>query len=113
MTVNYKGEDTHKSFLGGLVTLTAVLFIFVFFVNGMRRMLDRDNPEQASFFLPVSRSVDDSLSIPELNGQMYIGLRQREEKEIPGSYDEKIIAFDNQYINGKIDYFDNEKLVGR
>ena len=44
---------------------------------------------------------------------MYIGLRQREEKEIPGSYDEKIIAFDNQYINGKIDYFDNEKLVGR
>ena len=44
---------------------------------------------------------------------MYIGLKQRKEKEIPGSYDERIIAFDNQYINGKIDYFDNEKLVGR
>ena len=39
---------------------------------------------------------------------MYIGLKQRKEKEVPGSYEEKIIAFDNRYINGKIDY-----LTGR
>ena len=44
---------------------------------------------------------------------MYIGLKQRKEKEVPGSYEEKIIAFDNRYINGKIDYFDNELLQGR
>ena len=68
VSVNYKGEQTHKSIFGGMVTIMATLIILVFFVTRMDKMVNRDNPEYASYFLPVSRSFNNSLSIPELNG---------------------------------------------
>ena len=113
VTINYKGEDTHKSLTGGICTIVAILTVFIFFVSSMQRLINRENPEYASYFLPASRSASDSLSIPELRGQMYIGLKQRVQGTIPGSYKETIIPFDSEYINGKIDYFDGTKLQGR
>ena len=96
-----------------LLHLELFLVIFIFFTTGVKRMVERDNPDYASYFLPASRGIDDQLSIPELGGQMYIGLKQRKETNIPGSFTDTIIPFDERYINGKIDYFDNSILQGR
>ena len=38
-------------------------------------MINRDDPNYGSYFLPKQRSPDEALNIPELGGQMYIGIR--------------------------------------
>ena len=77
VTVNYKGSDTHKSIFGGVITLVAAAVLLTYLVTGIQRMVARENPDIVSYFLPASRGPEDALAIPDLRGQMYIGLKQR------------------------------------
>lgn len=43
--------------------------------------------------------------MPEIGGQMYIGMMQTKEY-VDGSKVSSFIDFDPAYINGKIDYYD-------
>ena len=73
------------------------------------RMINRDTPNYASYFLTKPRSRSEALNIPNQGGQMYIGLKERTE-HLDGSVDESFVPFDSSYVNGKIDYKKNGLL---
>ena len=68
VTVNYKGEDTFKSVCGGALTIIVFILIITQFMAGLVRMIKREQPEYASYFLPKVRPPDDPLNIPEVGG---------------------------------------------
>ena len=75
VTINYKGEDTYKSVFGGAMTILIVLVVIIQFTASATKMVNRDDPNFVSYFLPKQRGPDEALNIPELGGQMYIGIR--------------------------------------
>ena len=112
VTVNYKGESTYKSIFGGTMTIIVVLVIFSQFMVGLIRMVNREQPEYASYFLPKATGPGDPLNIPELSGQMYIGIRETTEYR-NGTIDQPLIPFDDRYINSKVAFYENGALKER
>ena len=68
VSVNYKGEETYKSICGGALTLIIIIGMIVLFAEGITKMVNRDQPEYASYFLPRARGPDDPLNIPSYGG---------------------------------------------
>ena len=77
VTLNYRGEATHKSILGGVMTIIAVFLLFISFILGLERLGSRDGPNISNSSQFVNRGPNDALSIPESHGQIYIGLKQK------------------------------------
>ena len=112
VSVNYRGEQTYNSICGGVMTISIFTLLAVYSYLGTMRMINRDTPEYASYFLTKPRDRSEALNIPERGGQMYIGLKQWTENA-DGSIEESFIPFDRSYINAKIDYRTNGLLEGR
>ena len=49
------------------------------------------------------------MNVPEVGGQVYIGLQETKEYK-DGTKIARFIDFDPAYINGKIDYYDQSTL---
>lgn len=75
-------------------------------------MVNRDEPNFVSYFLPKKRGPDDALNIPELGGQMYIGIRSFQEFQ-NGTITNSLIPFDESYINSKFAFYENDDLKYR
>lgn len=79
---------------------------------GLNKMIFRTDPDYSFYKLTQSWRADDPLNVPEIGGQMYIGMQQTKEYK-DGSKVSKFIDFDPAYINGKIDYYDQSNLQAR
>lgn len=112
IAVNYKGKDSYKSIFGGAITVIIFAFVLAQFIGSAVRIADRENAEYASHFQSKFRGRADALNVPGLKGQMYIGLKQREENP-DGSFNETFISLDETYINSKINFYTNGILQGR
>ena len=96
------------------MTIIAVFLLFISFILGLERLGSRDGPNVSSQNQIMNRGPEDPLSIPESHGEIYIGLKQKKENDqIPGTYKDEMISFDQRYINAKIEYQDNLMLRGR
>ena len=70
------------------------------------------DPEYSFLKKTNSRDMNDQLNLPEIHGQMYIGLRQTIEYT-DGSKEYQFLDMDPEYVNGKIDYYENGNLKAR
>ena len=68
-------------------------------------MISRSDPDYSFYRLTQSWRADEPLNLPEIGGQMYIGMIQTKEYK-DGSKVSNFIDFDPAYVNGKIDYYD-------
>ena len=75
ITVNYKGEDKYKSILGGIMTVMVFAIIVAQLSLGFDKMINRTEPDYTSYLYHKSHTKENALYIPELGGQMYIGLK--------------------------------------
>ena len=66
MTVNYKGEDTYKTFFGFICTMMLAAVMLAYALQTGSRLLNREEPERAFYKMTNSRSKDESLNLPEL-----------------------------------------------
>ena len=76
ITINYKGESHYKTFFGAICTFFIFFIIIAFAARNLTKMINRTDPDYSYFRLTVDRNQEDPLNLPEVNGQMYIGLRQ-------------------------------------
>ena len=60
--VNYKGEATYQSFLGGMLTLLVNVMTLMIVVIGLKKVLLMDDPNITSFPRPVTAEERESLS---------------------------------------------------
>lgn len=79
---------------------------------GFDKMVNRTDPDYSFYKLTQSWNREEPLNIPEIGGQMYIGLQQTTEYK-DGSKVQRFIDFDPAYVNGKIDYRDQNDLQAR
>ena len=110
--VNYKGSDTQKSCFGACCSFAIFFLMMGFVYRETELLIDRTNPDRSSYTLVNTRFKDDALYLAEEKGQMYIGLRRREEFS-DGQSITSFIDFDPEYINGKIDYYKGDELEAR
>ena len=75
-------------------------------------MINRTDPDYSFYKLTQSWYKQDPLNIPEIGGQMYIGLLETKEYK-DGSTSSRFIDFDPAYVNGKIDYYNQNQLEAR
>ena len=68
INVNYKGEDTYKSFFGAICSLLIVILILSFTIQGASRLFNREEPDRSSYRLTNSRPQDDPLNMPDTKG---------------------------------------------
>ena len=68
IAVNYKGEDTYKSFFGAICSFFIVILILAFTIQGASRLFNRDEPDRSSYRLTNSRTADDPLNMPDSKG---------------------------------------------
>ena len=112
ITVNYKGEDTYKTFLGFLCTF-AVAFIMLWYTwLSFDQLINRTEPDRSSYKITSSRDSENAVNLPEVNSQLYFGLRETVEYS-DGTRAFVFIDFDPTYINGKIDYYERRRLDAR
>ena len=79
ITVNYKGEDTYKTWFGAICTFSVWVLMF-FYVNRMYdELVNRIDPARTSYRLKNSHEKSKPLNMPESGDQMYIGLIQKTE----------------------------------
>ena len=72
---------------------------------GFEKMVNRTDPDYSFYKLTQSWQKDEPLNLPEIGGQMYIGLQTTKEYK-DGTKIQKFIDFDPAFVNGKIDYYD-------
>ena len=46
ITVNYKGEDTYKTFLGALCTISVITLMMFFVYQSFDKMVNRTDPDR-------------------------------------------------------------------
>lgn len=61
ITVNFKGEDTYKTFFGAVVSLALAALILYYMWIMIGKMVERSDPDLTSFKLVNSRTEDDPL----------------------------------------------------
>ena len=61
------------------MTILIFLVVLIQFSASAIKMVNRDEPNFVSYFLPKTRGPEEALNIPDLGGQMYIGIRRFEE----------------------------------
>ena len=94
------------------MTIMVFVIVCVQFGVGLIRMVNRDNPDYSGFFLTQVRGPYEALNVPELGGQMYIGIREVTEAR-NGTVTAPFIAFDERYINSKMVHYENNELLKR
>ena len=75
-------------------------------------MVNKLDPDLQFLRKTKSRPSDDPLNLPDIYGQMFIGLRNTTEYD-DGRKEYEFIDLDPTYINGKIDYHKNRNLTAR
>ena len=76
------------------------------------KMINRDQPEYASYILPKARGPDDPLNLADFGGQLYIGIRELTEYR-NGTIEAPLVPFDERYINSKMAFYENGNLGAR
>ena len=76
ITVNYKGDDTYKTFFGAICTICVIILMLMFTFDAFDKMVNRTDPDRVFYQGTGSRGKQQQLSIPESKGQLYIGLRK-------------------------------------
>ena len=112
ITINYKGEDTYKSFFGAICTFCFIMVLIVFSIESFDKLINRSDPDFGYYRSTNSRSQDEPLVMTEALAQMYIGLTETIEYK-SGDKITRFIQFDPQYINGKIDFYNKGRLEAR
>lgn len=57
--VTFKGEETHKSALGGLMSVTVQVMTFILILKSVQEIIFMDEPKIASIQRPLSESEED------------------------------------------------------
>ena len=110
--VNLAGDTTYKTCFGACLTVIFAAVMCTQIWLGFDKMINRTDPDYSFYKLTRSWTKEDPLNVPEIGGQMYIGLLETKEYT-DGSKVSRFIDFDPAYVNGKIDYYDRTKLQAR
>ena len=55
ITVNYKGEDTYKTFFGFICSFMVAVLMMAYTYQSLIRLVNRDEPDRSSYKLVKSR----------------------------------------------------------
>ena len=110
ITVNYKGQEAYTTGVGCLLTLALTIICIFYFVDLYSKVTERKEPIFSQFTLPNSRPADDPYMMSENYGQIYIGL-QKSTDFTTGAKVLNFVPFDPEYMNFKIDFFNQVELT--